>query len=487
MHISLRSLIVTPLLGVMLSTFALPQVSWAEHWLPLPDPLEDTDFLYDGAPSDTLVELGRNLFFDPILSGNKNISCGTCHDPSLGSGDGLALGIGEGGTGTGAHRVTHDAVNGRIPRNAQALWNIGARAYTSMFHDGRVEAMGATIRNPAGSALPPDLSSVLAAQAFFPVTSPLEMAGQYGENPVADAAATEDRATVWALLAKTVSEIPAYVALFDAAFHEIRQPSDITYAHIAEALAAFQTVAFRSDNSPFDLVLRTGDMSHLSHDAQAGLQLFYGKAGCSGCHSGPLLTDHGFHAIAMPQIGPGKGHGADLEYWRETGFFARTEDEGRYRVSKRGKDLFAFRTPSLRNVAITGPWGHSGAYDTLEDVIRHHIDPVGSLNRYGLKPDILPELKHVQRLSARGSALSFTAVEPDRRGAFDTRDGWVLESPNLKARIAAANQLEPRPDLTDRDVAHLVAFLNALTDPATNTLRHWVPDDVPSGLDPQPN
>ncbi|NOE18468.1 hypothetical protein GS634_10115 [Ruegeria atlantica] len=106
---------------------------------PLPPPLTDTDFLWDGNPDEALVTLGQNLFFDPILSGNHNISCGTCHDPSLGTEDGLALGIGEGGQGAGLKRETKDGVIGRVPRNAQPLYNIGARSYTRMFHDGRLE------------------------------------------------------------------------------------------------------------------------------------------------------------------------------------------------------------------------------------------------------------------------------------------------------------------------------------------------------------
>lgn len=93
---------------------ARPETS---HTSPLPAPLQDDDFLYHGAPTDALFELGRNLFFDPILSGNRNISCGTCHDPARGTSDGVALSIGEGGTGFGPDRRTADGVTERIPRN----------------------------------------------------------------------------------------------------------------------------------------------------------------------------------------------------------------------------------------------------------------------------------------------------------------------------------------------------------------------------------
>ena len=370
--------------GLVVAVFPVASLGDAAGTNSLPPPLTDQDFLYDGAPDPSLVELGRNLFFDPILSGNKNISCGTCHDPALGSGDGLALGIGEGGVGAGSDRTTADAVTGRVPRNAQPLWNIGARSYVSFFHDGRVEALtsSGTIRNPAGSDLPTGISSPLTAQAFFPVTSPIEMAGQYNENPIANAAHHENRPEIWETLAHRVAEVPGYLHMLRATYPEVEEARDVEFLHIAEALAAFQVTAFRTDESPYDAVLKTGNMASLSPDAQAGLDLFYGAAGCANCHSGPLLTDHQFHAIAVPQIGPGKGHGGDMAYLAATGLPGRAEDEGRYRVTGNPRDLFAFRTPSLRNVALTGPWGHSGAFTTLEDMVRHHLDPVASLNAF---------------------------------------------------------------------------------------------------------
>ncbi|MBO9436956.1 cytochrome-c peroxidase [Ruegeria sp. R13_0] len=457
----------------------------------LPSPLTDQDFLYDGAPEQSLVELGRNLFFDPILSGNRNISCGTCHDPAFGSGDGLALGIGEGGSGAGPQRVTVGPVTGRVPRNAQPLWNIGARSYVSLFHDGRVEALNpadptGTIRNPAGTDLLNDLSGPLAAQAFFPVTSPIEMAGQYGENLIADAAHHEDRRQIWENLAQRVAGVAEYLEMIRAAFPEITGAEDVDYSHIAEALAAFQTTAFRSDESPFDAVLRSRNLSLISPDAQAGLRLFYGAAGCANCHSGPLLTDHRFHAIAVPQIGPGKGHGGDMTYLRKTGLPGRTEDEGRYRVTGDPADLFAFRTPSLRNVFLTGPWGHNGVFASLEDMVRHHIDPKESFADFDPMDVSLPNLDHVQRLVSRGSALEFGPLEDTRRDAFDLRDGWVMSSPALRDRIVAANSLSPIV-LKDEEIGQLVAFLGSLTDPSAVNRSEMIPSDLPSGLHPQPH
>ena len=455
-----------------------------------PAALKDSDFLYNGGPSAALAELGRLLFFDPILSGNRNISCGTCHDPMLATGDGLALPIGEGGSGRGKTRRTRDGVLGRVPRNSQPLFNIGAREYIAMFHDGRLEPDSAhTFRSgywsPAREHLPAGLDSLLAAQAMFPVLSPVEMAGHKGENAVATAVAEDRPGDAWDLLAQRLRETPGYVARFTAAFQEVRHAGDITMVHAARALAAFQTVAFRSQGSPFDRYLESGDPAALPPHARRGMALFYGKAGCAACHSGPLLTDHAFHAIAMPQIGPGKGHGADTSYWRASGFPHRLEDEGRYRVTFEQEDLFRFRTPSLRNVALTGPWGHAGAYDSLEAVIRHHLDPLAGLRRFDPGQAELPPLDKVIEQSGRGSALIFRPLNPARRDDFAGRDGWVQGNDALRQRIADANDLAAVA-LSDADVAVLVAFLEALTDPRAKDMSDIIPAAVPSGLAPQP-
>ncbi|MEO0915228.1 MAG: cytochrome-c peroxidase, partial [Pseudomonadota bacterium] len=257
---SLHALIRT---GTALATsFGLATVAVPADFA-LPRPLANTDFHYDGAPDPALVDLGRMLFFDPILSGNRNISCGTCHDPARGTGDGLALGIGEGGAGIGPERRTVNGVTGRVPRNAQPLYNIGARAYRSMFHDGRLEpdpqnVFQSGFWSPAREHLPAGLDNLLAAQAMFPVLSAIEMAGQKGENPVGTAVAEDRLADAWALLAARLAETPGYAAMFAAAFPHIRDGEPITFVDAANALAAFQTTAFRSDASPFDRVLREG-------------------------------------------------------------------------------------------------------------------------------------------------------------------------------------------------------------------------------------
>ncbi|MFA3918668.1 cytochrome-c peroxidase [Ruegeria hyattellae] len=451
----------------------------------LPQPLNDSDFLYNGTPNAEVFELGRMLFFDPILSGNLNISCGTCHSPGHGTGDNISLSIGEGGQGFAMSRKTGPmGVVGRVPRNAQPLYNVGARSYTSFFHDGRLEPDPMEIFqsgfwSPAREHLPEGLDNLLAAQAMFPVLSPIEMAGQKGENPVATAVAEDRLVDAWSHLAKRLADVPEYRAMFEAAFG----PGDVTFVQAANALAAFQSKAFRSEGNRFLQALRDNDPSLLSDAARDGMNLFFGEAGCSGCHSGPLMTDHNFHAIAMPQVGPGKGHGNDTGYWRASGFMDRVEDEGRFRVTFDPEDRFAFRTPSLINVSLTGPWGHSGAYDTLEAVVRHHLNPIVSLEAYD--PVSLPQLDDVIEQTGEGSQLIFRPLNPARSGAYVLRDQWVQSSDKLRSRIASENDLVPKT-LSDDEVDAVLAFLRSASDPAVLDLVDLIPTSVPSGLPPQP-
>ncbi len=458
----------------------------------LPAPVTDADYFDQGAPAKAKVELGRLLFFDKVLSGNRNISCGSCHHPALAGADAVALPLGEGPKGLGPDRRTGasvvESVHGRVPRNTPALFNLGARAFERMFHDGRVEVdkhgyYESGFITPAKWKLPRGLDNVLAAQAMFPPTSPDEMAGHKGENPVADAISLNNAAGpdgVWALLAQRLKAIPKYVELFRAAYpQEVRGPKDISMVLAANAIAAFEATAFRADNSPFDEYLRTG--TGLTPAAGRGARLFYGKAECAVCHSGKFQTDHSFHAIAMPQIGPGKADGHDANYWRDTGIKAFLEDFGRGRVTVRKDDNYKFRTPSLRNVTLTGPWGHAGAYGSLEAVVRHHLDPVRALNSYQVPDNLLPQLHHVVETRANGPKLVNYRLEGQRLEGFLRRDSFVMRSQTLRGKIAQANELTP-VDLSDGEISDILAFLVSLTDPSSKDLNHLVPKIVPSGL-----
>lgn len=400
--------------------------------------------------------LGQKLFYDPLISGNRNISCATCHHPDFASADSLPLGIGEGGIGTGKERTVgsgQDLIRRRVPRNSPALFNLGAREFSSLFHDGRLEI---DAKDPAGFDTPADedtpigLTTILAAQALFPLTSEVEMAGQGTENEIGQALENiygNPWKDVWAKVEQRLRQSEAYLPLFQSAYPEIRSAKDITIVHYANAVGDFVNAEWRSSQSPFDRYL-AGEQLAMTDQQQTGLDLFYGKANCASCHNGPFLTDQKFHAIAMPQIGPGRV--ARLEAIRH--------DRGRAGATNLIEDRYKFRTPSLRNVALTAPYGHSGAFATLEGVVRHHLDPVTSFERFSLRSVELPEHP---RLS--------------------NEDGFIMQDRRERRRILKANVLKP-VSLKDEEVGALVAFLESLTDTAAASGRLGVPDSVPSGL-----
>ena len=424
----------------------------------LPDPVTDSDFT-NHRPEK--VELGRLLMFDKILSGNRNISCATCHHALTDTGDGLSLPVGEGGFGLGKSRNTGNIIE-RVPRNAPPVFNLGAHEFQVLFHDGRVTAdpdSPSGCKSPAAEKLPEGLENVLACQAMFPVTSGAEMAGGADENDIGIAAAAGDLAGpdgVWAQLAERLRD-PAnnYIDLFIGAFDDIGSANDITYVHAANAIAAFEATNWRADNSPFDRYLR-GEKKAMSKNAVQGMKLFYkgdsnGQA-CASCHSGKFQTDHSFHSIAMPQIGPGKGDNSD-------GYVDKHEDFGRGRETGNEEDRFKFRTPTLRNVALTAPYGHAGAYNTLRAVVEHHLNPVDAIHNYRQDQAVLP---------------------PDDE--LDADDFVVMNDSFRVGLIADSNDIQQPLAYTERDVDMIIEFLHALTDPSSIDLRDDQPFTVPSGI-----
>ncbi|MGI9365958.1 MAG: cytochrome-c peroxidase [Rhizobiaceae bacterium] len=398
------------------------------------------------------ARLGQLLFYDPILSGNRNISCGTCHSHDHGTSDGLSLGIGEGGHGVGPNRVAGmggDRIKKRIPRNSQALWNLGAHDINIMFHDGRLsfsDVYDNGFDSPAEEWLPDGLDSILAVQALFPLTSQFEMAGNPKENQVAGAA--HDRIdNVWPILAKRVRVIPEYGSLFVAAFGDVSQPLDVRIVHIANAIAQFINHEWRSHDSPFDQFL-AGSKRAMKEQERRGMDLFFGKANCASCHSGKLLTDQKFHALALPHFGPG----------RTRPFDPYVRDVGRMGESDRLEDAYRFRTPALRNVELTGPYGHNGAYPTLEGIIRHHLSPVESLLAWQPEQARLPSAPWL-------ASIDFVSMQDKRE----------------RARLRSRVDIEPI-DLNDTEINDLVSFLKSLTGTESVKGRLGKPISVPSGL-----
>ena len=414
----------------------------------LPEPLSDGDFRPVRGEE---AALGQLLFYDPLLSGNKEVACATCHHPSLGTGDGLSLSLGDGGKGLGLKRVvdSQNLPEQRVPRNAQPLFNLGAKQIRALFHDGRVEvdaARASGLRTPLEDEMIGGFASIISAQTMFPVLSGDEMAGHYSENNISQAVrrgTLTGKNGAWDLIAQRVAKVPQYANDFVAVYPHINRPDDIAFTDVSNAIAVFMELEWRSDTAPFDAVLR--GQGSLSTDAGKGMELFYGAAGCASCHSGALLTDHGFHAMGQPQLGPGKG----------ARFESHARDEGRFRVTGVEADKYAFRTPSLRNVVLTGPWGHAGAYSDLTAFVAGHVDPRAALAAFDRSGAILTE--------------------------FDAADWRIMDDPAEVAAIANAVKIDPVL-LTAQEVAEVVAFLGTLTDTAAQTGRLGVPKSVPSGL-----
>jgi cytochrome c peroxidase len=391
------------------------------------------------------VELGRMLFFEPLLSGNKDTSCASCHDPRFASSDGLSVGIGTGGSGRGPLRRLGP---GRSPlsRNTQDLFNRGDPRFREMFSDGNVETEPA-IGFGLNFRLEERAPTVLAQQTLIPVLMRREQLGSRGDvavdgshNEIADLGFGAPHDT-WAAQMQRLLALEAYLELFNAAYPD--ETDDFSIGHVANAIAAFESSAFVSNDSPFDRYLAGAD-SALNAEAKRGALLFYGKANCAACHSGNLFTDFKYHCIAAPQVGPGQG----------SAFGRRGEDVGRQDVSGDEIDRFAFRTPLLRNVELTAPYLHDGCYNSLEDVIHQHLDPTMMLSIY------------------EGRQL-----DPNIAGQV------LRDATSLADMLANRDDLLQSPlRLSEAEVGDLVAFLRALTGDSARDLEHLIPDAVPSGL-----
>jgi cytochrome c peroxidase len=383
-----------------------------------------------------LAKLGQALAFDKILSGNRNMSCMTCHLPKYATGDGKSLAVGEGGIGLGP---TREPPSGNyIPRNAPALFNLFAMRH--LFWDGRVQIDAANqFHTPAGAQLTPAMQSVLefgpvSALGLFPVTNRFEMRGAPGTDlgDVAD----DDFTGIWAALMRRLGTIPEYRALFEAAYPGTRF-EDMTFAHASNAIGAFIVDQFTFNHSPWDNFL-AGDDGALTARQLAGAQTFL-TLKCSICHNGSTFSDEQFHNVALPQIGPGEGNGPTLH-----------DDFGRMNVTGSAADQYRFRTSPLRNIELTGPYGHDGAIVSLRDFVAHYSD--SDLKLFGFDP---------------------TQLEPDLRGT-------VL--PSAEAILANRDPLLTGVQIPDDLIDQLMDYMSALTDRAARDLSKSVPARVPSKL-----
>lgn len=307
-----------------------------------------------------LFLLGKKLFNSNILSGNNNISCADCHQQKNSTMDGLPLALGEGAIGQGVLRKQFNAR--LIGRNTPALFNLNE--VDILFWDGRVkfdpnlkilttpvqEISGETpLRNDISSVI----TSALSAQSLFPMITHEEMLGEKGSNPIANAPSEIE---AWDLIVKKLVKDSKIESMLKAAFNT----TDINIGHIGEALAEYQRNAFFFSDTPYDDYLK-GNLNALSDIQKKGMEIFFNKGKCGECHNGAQLSNFEFHSIGVAQIGPGKENGDDL---------------GRFQWDQRSENLYAFRVPPLRNVALTAPYMHDGALNSLEDVVEHYDIPL---------------------------------------------------------------------------------------------------------------
>lgn len=441
--------------------------------------------------NEPIAQLGMKLFYSKSLGGDQDTACVSCHHPALGGGDDLSLPI---GVGADTHQLlgpgrTHDSgdTEPTVPRNAPTTFNIALWDQV-LFHDGRVESLGKTakmngadgvgIRTPDSAFGSADLNAgdnLTEAQARFPVTSAAEMRSDYELGGTND----ELRARLQARLrdeAPSAGElsvdddgdgqnnwVTAFEVVYAATMPEI---NIITFDRVTEAIAAYENSQVFVDNSWKAYV--AGDKSALSDGQKRGAIAFFtsvadGGAGCSGCHSGDFFTDEGFHNIAMPQIGEGKGNG--LDGW---------DDFGRMRETLLLSDQYAFRTPTLLNVEHTGPYGHAGAYDSLEDVIRHHLNPAIAIDDYFAVGGTCSNLSQLNGVSCED--ISGDRAEENTRLALDKLE--IDQGSGLSLLVNA--------ELSDQQVSDLVSFMMALSDSCledVSCLSQWIPESSLNMID----
>jgi cytochrome c peroxidase len=241
----------------------------------------------------------------------------------------------------------------------------------------------------------------------------------------------------WRFLMRRLGAIPEYRTMFESAYPGQRF-DNMSFAHAGNAMGGWIAAVFAFTDSPWDRFL-AGDDEALTEVQLRGAKAFLGTAKCAQCHNGPLFSDQKFHNVAVPQVGPGFGDGPD-----------RRDDFGRMRKTGNPAHRYAFRTPPLRNVELTAPYGHDGAIVNLRSWVDHYSQSDAKLRAYD--PGQLEPLLR-------------STLQPTTDAILLTRD-------------ARLNRLV----LTPQTVDEIAEFLKSLTDPAARDLRRFVPAQVPSGL-----
>ncbi|NQY33496.1 MAG: cytochrome C peroxidase [Alteromonadaceae bacterium] len=455
--------------------------------------------------NDPKAQLGKQLFFAKNLGGEQSVACVSCHHPSLGGGDNLSLPVGINAVNE-LNQNSHDLLgkgrfNGSnldntpaVPRNSPTIFNIGLMT-RGLFWDSRVETTrnGGIITpdsgtNAQGRRIPdanlPPGTTLAAAQARFPVTSADEMRGGF--------VPTEDNQALRASLAQRFNNSNNdFSSTWSAAFSQVYNGLEISFDLIADAIGEYErSMVFTQ--SPWNEYL-AGDDNALNEQQKAGAVLFFtpardGGAGCIACHSGPSFSDERQHLVAFPQIGNGKGNSSQTN---------TSQDFGRENVTNNSDDRYHFRTPGLLNIAATAPYGHSGAYQTLEQVVEHYNNPSRSIDRLfaargnepftnGVAPFCqLPQIAELMQKNNQTCESIFPDAYANSVTVIDhlqqVRNGQIQASAPFRARVRLSRQ----------QVQEVAEFLRTLTDPCVQSrecLAPWIidendvasfPDDLP--------
>jgi cytochrome c peroxidase len=259
-----------------------------------------------------------------------------------------------------------------------------------------------------------------------------------GESGNELAAVPDDKhQRTWKFIMRRLGAIPEYRTMFEAAYPGSSFDS-LNFAHAGNAMGCWIVNVFAATNTPWDRML-AGNDDAMTETQLLGARAFLTTARCSQCHTGSRLSDGLFHNVAVPQVGPGFGNGPDGR-----------DDFGRMRQTGNLKHKYQFRTPPLRNVELTGPYGHDGAIVSLRDWVNHYSQSDVKLRSYD--PGQL---------------------EPLLQGTLLPTAADILLTRDTRLR----NLVIP-PETVDQ----ITEFLKALTDPASRDLRRFVPAQVPSGL-----
>lgn len=446
--------------------------------------------------NDPVPQLGKQLFFSKNLGGEQSAACVTCHHPVLGGGDNLSLSVGVDATdlqnnsahdllGIGRHQG--ESINNQplVPRNAPTIFNIILNN-TNAFWDGRIARLpeGGIVtpestRNESGAlladpSLPID-STIAAVQARFPVTSEVEMRDEFLPGI--------DNQTLRAALAGRLNNLdPEINTLWPQAFELAFGDPQVNVDRITHAIGEYERSMLFVD-SPWQSYLQ-GNNRALTTQQKRGAELFFnfpnaGGAGCVACHNGSSFSDGRFHLVAFPQIGTGKGNNSGN---------GDNHDFGRENVTGDAADRYHFRTPSLLNVAHTAPYGHSGSYQTLRQVIQHYNNPTGAVNNHfaarrgevvALNNDApvcnLPQLSRI----AEKNTIDCASLLPE--ALENSRDAVAHLQAARNGEVDATSPLPFNAGLNNQQVGELIAFLNALSDPCVADricLSPWILDQT---------